>query len=185
MSYKSIILASASPRRAQLLSEAGYSFTVLPANIDEITQECPLDTVLENAKRKASTLSLLHPDSLIIAADTIVCLNKKILEKPQDLADAKKMLQQLSSQSHSVFSAISLQHSTENYSETFYEESKVNFKKLSDSTIEEYHSKVNPLDKAGAYNIDEHGELIIDSIEGSYSNIMGLPMETLNKKIQI
>jgi septum formation protein len=184
MSYKSIILASASPRRAQLLSEAGYSFMVLPANIDEVTQDCPLDTVLENAKRKARTLSLKHPNSLIIAADTIVCLNDKILEKPHDHEEAKQMLQQLSGQSHSVYSAVSLQHSNENYSETFYEESRVSFKELNETIIKEYHSKVNPLDKAGSYNIDEYGELIVDSIEGSYSNIMGLPMETLNKKIE-
>ena len=185
MSYKSIVLASASPRRAQLLSEAGYTFTVLPANIDEVTQDCPLDTVLENAKRKATVLSKQYPESLIIAADTIVCLNDKILEKPRYLKEAHSMLRQLSGQSHSVYTAVSLQHSAEAYSETFYEESKVNFKTLTEAMVKEYHNKVNPLDKAGSYNIDEHGELIIDSISGSYSNIMGLPMETLNKKIKI
>ena len=183
MSYKSIILASASPRRSQLLKEAGFEFSVLPANIDEVTQECPLDTVLENAKRKALAISELHPDALIISADTIVCLDNEILEKPKDFDQASEMLQKLSGRAHSVYTAVSLQCTTTKLSKTFHEESKVQFKELSYDIIKEYHSKVNPLDKAGAYNIDESGNLIIDSIEGSYSNIMGLPMEILKKEL--
>ncbi|MCM8529810.1 MAG: Maf family protein [Lentisphaeraceae bacterium] len=177
-----IILASQSPRRKKILEQAGVSFEVVIPNVEEKTLETASLTVSENAKLKANAVVKDHPNHLIIAADTVVSLDEKILEKPKDLDEAKQMLKLLSGRSHQVISVVSIR--SRDRSVDFAEASNVNFKKLDDETIDVYFSKVNPLDKAGGYNIDEYKELIIEDFTGEYENIMGLPIHTLKENLK-
>lgn len=176
-----LILASASPRRKALLSDMGLTFTVRVADVEEDDRPHlkPNDLVLNNAILKAASVAKEEPDALVLGSDTTVSLKGRIFSKPKDLNEAKQMLEALSGQWHEVYSAISLQWPNGNYKESLYEVSQVKFRALTSSMIQEYHSRVNPLDKAGAYGIQEASDLIIDSIKGSFNTIMGLPTELL------
>jgi septum formation protein len=179
-----IILASRSPRRKKLLKTLNYPFEIYVPEVIEETKSGARETVTYNAMLKAKAAVSQFPEHLIIAADTVVSINNKILEKPTDLDDAFSMLSSLSGQTHQVYTAISIAFKGDitNYCET----SSVKFKKLNKKIISLYFEKCNPLDKAGSYNIDENGEMIIEEISGSYENIMGLPLhkiEEILKKI--
>ena len=180
-----LILASASPRRKFLLGEMGLAFTVKVANVEEDDSPHlkPNDLVLNNAILKAGSVANEVPDALVLGSDTTVSLKGHIFSKPKDLNEAKQMLEALSDQWHEVYSAIALRWNNGNFKASFYEVSQVKFKALTPSLIQEYHSRVNPLDKAGAYGIQEASERIIDSIEGSFNNIMGLPTELLANQL--
>jgi len=176
-----IILASASPRREHLLREMGLWFTVIrPSDVEELLGGAVPDVVaMQNAQLKARAIAGRHPDSLVIGADTIVVLNGKIFGKPNDLEDATQMLGQLAGRQHEVVTGVCLLHHTLNMVLTFAETTRVWMRPLTRFQIAEYHGKTDPLDKAGAYAIQEHGEGIIERIEGSYHNVMGLPTERL------
>ena len=177
-----IILASKSPRRKKILEEAGFCFEISSANVEEKTLVTASATVQANAKIKCEAVAKLNHDHLIIAADTVVSLDDKVLEKPANLNEAEEMLKVLSGRSHEVMTAVSISYKSRKID--FMDTCKVYFKELDENIISEYFSSVSPLDKAGAYNIDECGDLIIDKFEGEYENIMGLPIKDLLLRLQ-
>jgi septum formation protein len=176
-----IILASASPRRDHLLREMGLRFAVIqPVGVEELQGGATPDVVaMQNAQRKARAVAGRHPNSLVIGADTIVVLHGKIFGKPRDREDAARMLGQLAGQAHEVVTGVCVLHRALDTELTFAETTRVWMRPLTHQQIVEYLDKINPLDKAGAYAIQEHGEGIIERIEGSYHNVMGLPTERL------
>jgi septum formation protein len=175
------ILASASPRRESLLRQLGFQFKVVPSEIAEIQHEqlTAHEAAQINAYRKARAVAKKVPDALVLAADTLVYLEDRLFGKPADLEEAYEMLQGLSGRTHNVVTAICLMHLREHRHRVFAETSSVQFKPLDAVTIRRYLSRVNPLDKAGAYAVQEEGNLIIDKVTGSYSNVVGLPVERL------
>ncbi|MGC6424615.1 MAG: Maf family protein [Lentimonas sp.] len=176
-----LILASASPRRSELLRRLGLAFEVHPshANEDDSGSNGPEQMVLKNAELKADTMVPQFPNDLVLGSDTTVALDDEVLSKPVDLDDAKRMLQRLSGKLHTVYTAVALRWSGGDFAASFVEGSHVHFKHLDDATIDRYFQIVNPLDKAGAYGIQAGRELIIDSVDGSVENVMGLPIQTL------
>lgn len=181
-----VILASASPRRKELLSRMGITFTVQPAEVEEIPPDrgCPAAEMARlNACLKAGAAAGLHPDSLVIGSDTVVVCGGQIFGKPHTAEEAAAMLATLSGRTHQVMSGVSLQCVKCGLDFSFTEISQVVFKKLDDAAIREYMSLVNVMDKAGAYAIQEHSELILDRLEGSLSNVIGLPVERLSREL--
>ena len=136
-----------------------------------------------NAHRKARCIAKEYPHHTILAADTLVFLNSKVYGKPSSLEEAGRMLQELQGFVHSVITGVCILRPSPHPAEIFADVTSVRFKALTKEAIERYHQLVNPLDKAGAYGIQEHGDQIIESIEGSYSNVMGLPMERLRTSL--
>ena len=181
-----IILASASPRREQLLREMGLRFIVVrPDGVEEaLTGATPDVLAMQNAQRKARAVAGRHPESLVIGADTIVVLDGRIFGKPRDPAEAGRMLQQLAGRRHEVITGVCLMHRSLDTELIFADTTRVWMRPLSRDQIAEYLGKINPLDKAGAYAIQEHGEGIVERIEGSYSNVMGLPTERLRATLE-
>lgn len=174
-----LILASASPRRKELLERADVRFEVIPAEVEEDNagDENPEAMVRANAELKARWVAERYVDRFVLGSDTTVHLDGRVLNKPTDGEDAKSMLRRLSGRTHVVYTGVSLQNVSEGVCETFGVRSEVTFKPLDDATIDRYFSIVNPLDKAGAYGIQEGAEIIIESFAGSHSNIMGLPID--------
>lgn len=176
---KQLILASQSPRRAKILESLNISFEIIKTDALEISYPSdPERTVRENAENKLLACQKDHPSSPILAADTIVWYNDKIYGKPCDLIEASKMLKELSSQTHIVFTGVAYT-SGDGTLKTKVCKSSVTFKRLSDDLINEYVESTKPTDRAGAYDIDENGDKLIESFEGEYENIMGLPVEPL------
>jgi septum formation protein len=174
------ILASGSPRRRQLLTEAGYEFeVVLPSN-DEVSHAwlTARELTLWNAAGKARLVSETSPAAVVLAADTLVTIDGDVLGKPVDMEDAVKILRRLTGRAHEVWTAVCICDAERNRSQSFHEISRVHFHPLEEGAIRSYLAKINPLDKAGAYAAQGHGKEIIQRIEGSYSNVVGLPMET-------
>jgi len=176
-----IILASASPRREQLLLEMGLRFTVVrPDNVEEIlTGADPEVLAVQNAQRKARAVAERHQAALVIGADTVVVLDGKLFGKPHDPAEAGRMLAELAGRQHEVLTGVCLIHRAWNVEATFCDVTKVWMQSLTRDEICAYHGKIDPLDKAGAYAAQEHGDTIIERIDGSFSNVMGLPVERL------
>lgn len=174
-----LILASASPRRRELLAQLGIPFEVRVAEVTEHEDPAtdPRLMVAHNAALKADWVSERDPDALVLGADTTVFLDGKAINKPRDLEDARSMLRRLSGREHTVFTGIALRRASIGLKIDQGVSSQVTFKPLGDAGIEEYIRLVNTLDKAGAYSIQDHTDLIIAGYRGSYSNIMGLPME--------
>jgi len=177
-----LVLASESPRRRQLLDELGIRFKVEPADIDELAEEAdPRQLVLHNCELKAAEVAARHPDSPVLGADTTVSIDGCVLNKPAGLAQARVMLKRLSGRTHVVYTGICLIFRDRGIRESLCVSSEVTFQELDEGRIERYFKIVDPLDKAGAYGIQEGRELIIESYRGSLSNIMGLPVEeTIN-----
>jgi septum formation protein len=173
------ILASASPRRKQLLGELGLPFDICVADVTEHEdpQAEPRTMVAHNAALKADWVAQRNPDAFVLGADTTVFIDDTVLNKPADLAEARRMLQRLSGRTHTVFTGVALRHRQKGVKIDRGISSEVTFKPFDDSVIDAYFQVVNPLDKAGAYGIQEGRELIIAGWVGSFSNIMGLPME--------
>ena len=180
MSLPRIVLASQSPRRRELLTLIGIPHEVMPADLDETRRggESPASYVERLAREKASTVARREPGALVIGADTTVVLDGDIFEKPLGPADAARMLRRLSGRTHTVFTGLAVRRQHEPLAIDEGVASDVTFKPLDDAVIEEYLSRVYTLDKAGGYAIQEHGDLIIAGYRGSYSNIVGLPLET-------
>jgi len=176
-----IILASASPRRELLLREMGLQFTVVrPGGVTEATSGFAPDVlVMRNAQDKARAVAELHPEALVIGADTEVVLDGAVFGKPADMRAAEMMLAKLAGRRHDVFTGVCIIHIPMELELTFAERTSVTMRPLTPLQIRDYFTKVNPLDKAGAYGAQEFGELIIERTEGSFSNVMGLPVERL------
>jgi len=180
------ILASGSPRRRQLLSEAGYRFEVVSPPVEEVSHDWL--TVREittwNAARKAALVSGTAPDAVVVAADTLVTIDGQVLGKPADFEAAMEMLRRLSGRAHEVWTAVRICHQARNKSESFHELSRVYFRGLDESAIRAYLAKIDPLDKAGGYAAQGSGREIIERIEGSYTNVVGLPMERMRRALR-
>lgn len=174
-----LILASASPRRKQLLAELGLAFDVVVAQITEHEDPDtdPKHMVTHNAALKADWVAACHPEAWVLGADTTVFIDNTVLNKPADLAAARAMLKRLAGRTHVVFTGVALRHVNRGVRIDEGVTSEVTFKAFDDAVIDDYFRIVNPLDKAGAYGIQEGRELIIEGWRGSFSNIMGLPME--------
>jgi len=181
-----LILASASPRRAELLQLLKLKFRVVPSTTTEVLDEqlSPFEVCQLNARRKARAVAKKNPDALVLGADTLVFLDGEIMGKPASRADAERMLTRLQGRTHQVVTGISLIHLRAHRERIFAVSTDVIFHPLDAGQIRDYLAKVNPLDKAGAYAIQEHGDLIISEISGSYSNVVGLPVERLKGEIQ-
>lgn len=177
-----LVLASKSPRRSEILKNAGIDFTVRVADADETIPDGtkPQDAVVFLAARKAMAVTRAE-DELVLGADTVVVLDDKILGKPQDKDDAYNMIKSLSGRVHSVFTGVCAIGN--GISMTFSEETRVEFYNLSDKEINEYINTDEPYDKAGAYGIQGLASKFIRSIDGDYFNVVGLPMSAIYQKI--
>jgi septum formation protein len=174
-----LLLASNSPRRRELLLEAGLSFEVFVAKVAEaFDRDLTLrELTALNAIRKGMGAAQLRPANIVLAADTLVAVDHHVLGKPSDRNEAVAMLERLSGRAHEVCTSVFICHLARARSTSFYEISRVYFKNLNRGKIDDYFARVNPLDKAGAYAAQGFGREIIDTIEGSYTNVVGLPME--------
>jgi len=174
-----VVLASASPRRRQLLNLIGIAHEVRPANIDETMRqrEAPRRHAERLAREKATAIAARDPDLITIGADTVVVVNRKVLGKPRDEAEAVQMLTQLSGRQHTVITAIAVARGRKLRSSI--EEVQVKFRRLRDDEIEAYVATGEPMDKAGAYGIQGYGATIVERIEGDYFAVMGLPLARL------
>jgi septum formation protein len=175
------ILASSSPRRRELLSSIGLEFDVMPSNVPEVhaAGEAPEEYVARLSRDKAEPLAHAHPSRWVIAADTTVLLGDELLEKPVDAADAVRMLGLLAGQTHMVYTGVTLENVESGYRDTRVSESEVRILPLSKSDIEWYVGTGEPLDKAGSYAVHGIFAMFIESIHGSYTNVVGLPLATL------
>jgi septum formation protein len=174
-----LILASASPRRRELLGQLGVPFEIVTAAVTEheAADSDPRHLVQHNAAIKADWVSARAPEAFVLGADTTVCIDNVVLNKPADLADARAMLRRLSGRTHSVFTGLALRRGADGLRADEIVESQVTFKPLDEASIMLYLDRVHTLDKAGGYAIQEHSELIIASYSGSLTNIVGLPVE--------
>jgi septum formation protein len=183
----SFILASGSPRRRQLLHEAGYEFEVVSAPVREVAHGWL--TIREittcNAGRKALRVARAFPDAVVLGADTLVTIDGDIIGKPADLEDAANILRRLSGRPHEVWTAVCICDFGRGRSHSFHEISRVHFRPLTEDVITSYLAKINPYDKAGAYAAQGHGAEIIERIDGSYSNVVGLPMEETARALRL
>lgn len=188
-----MILASQSPRRRELLADAGFELTVVPADIDEtrLPEEKPVDLVLRLAEQKAEAVRAAQEDfssdELLVAADTIVWMGDEALGKPTDAPDATAMLRELSGRTHHVSTGVcALRLSPEGRAiarTSFVETTDVTFWELTEAEIAAYVDTGEPQDKAGAYGIQGAGRLLVKSIEGDYSNVVGLPIARLVREL--
>ena len=186
MEKKTIILASGSPRRKELLKMAGLRFAVIPSEIPEFVPESvpPERQSGFLAELKAAAMSVFHPHDIIIGADTTVLCEGKILGKPASAEEAKQMLRLLSGKVHSVLTGVSLIYSDEEDAETFISETKVEFYPLSEEEIEAYVATGEPMDKAGAYGIQGKGCRLVKRIEGDYFTVVGLPVAEVMRRLK-
>jgi septum formation protein len=186
MKLPRLVLASASPRRSELLRQLGVPFEVIPGKANEISPaHLSSHEVCEvNAHRKARAVARQHPGALVLGADTVVALGTTIFGKPSDVADARRMLRALSGKTHQVITGIALMHFAAQRERLFAVSTTVVFRKLTAAQIDAYLAKVHTLDKAGAYAIQEHGDMIVEGINGSFSNVVGLPLERLEEELR-
>ena len=172
-----LILASASPRRRELLATLGIPCSVKTSTAEELRKGPWMMLALDNALRKAEEVAARFPEELVIGADTVIEFEDRILGKPEHLDDAFRMLSLFSGRTHSVTTGCAIRCMSRNIRIRFAETSRVTFKQLDPETIRRYLSLVPVLDKAGAYAIQDHGEMLIESLEGSLDNVIGFPVE--------
>ena len=187
VNHPGLILASKSPRRRYLLEKAGLEFTVIPSKVDEnsVTLSTPDSYVKCLAEAKAGDISNRYPDSWIIGADTIVFIDNTILGKPASRDEARAMLTSLSAKTHQVHTGYCICHKATGHFISECVTTDVNFKKLSEKEIDWYINSGEPFDKAGAYAIQGIGTFLVKRINGSYTNVVGLPIcEVLEYLIQ-
>ncbi|HOY60467.1 MAG TPA: Maf family protein [Verrucomicrobiota bacterium] len=187
MEHDPVILASASPRREELLRGLGIDFAVCPARVAEVRREelTARELSLLNAFRKARAVARQFPDRRVLGADTLVSLGRRLYGKPRDLGEAVRMLRELAGRTHQVVTGVCLLHLRARRQRLFAEVTDVTFLPLTEGQIEAYLAAVNPLDKAGAYAIQERGSDLVAGIVGSYSNVMGLPLERLREELPL
>lgn len=185
MKFPSFILASGSPRRRELLEQAGLNFRVETGEVEELDSHhfTPTELCRANAFRKAQVVAMRHPDNLVVGADTLVHLGNESLGKPDSPSDARQMLKRLSGKTHEVTTACCLVKWRPPRRETFNETTLVKFANLNNCQIRNYLADIDPLDKAGSYAIQEHGEWIVEALEGSFTNVVGLPVERLKHEL--
>ncbi|RAK09367.1 septum formation protein [Halanaerobium saccharolyticum] len=178
-----LVLASASPRREEILAQLNLKFTIVPSKVneDDFTSSDPVELVKILAEEKAKSVSNLVEDAIIIAADTVVVHNDQILGKPAGKLEAKKILKKLSSDQHQVITGIAVLNSSSGESYVDYNITEVKMTALSQEEINNYVDTGEPLDKAGSYAIQGFGGLFIEEIKGSYYSVMGLPIHQLAK----
>jgi septum formation protein len=184
-----LVLASASPRRAELLRNAEIRFRVRAAEIPEVrrTGESPRQFALRLAREKAAKVAALEPGRLVLAADTIVVVGKRVLGKPRDAKDAKRMLRLLSGRAHRVMTGVCLRGTApggQSFIDTRLESTEVRFEALFEQEIEEYVAGGEPNDKAGAYAIQGRASRWISGIRGDYSNVVGLPVALVYRMLR-
>lgn len=174
-----LVLASASPRRRQLLTEAGYDFEVMTPEVEELHSEklTVREATSYNALRKGLAVARAHPGRVVLAADTLVALDHQLIGKPADHAEAAQLLRLLSGRTHVVATGVFIAHLHRGKSLAFSVLSRVVFKNLSEQMIADYLARIDPLDKAGGYAAQGEGGAIIARILGSRSNVIGLPLE--------
>lgn len=178
-----LILASASPRRRDLLREAGYAFEIVPAHTDEVVAATPHATVLGNARVKALTIARQRPEALVLGVDTEVWFGTRVFGKPADMDDALRMLRELNGQTHEVYSGVCFAWDGGASERTLVEITRVHFHRRREEELRTYLARIGPLDKAGAYAAQDDDGGMIASVEGSYTNVIGLPMETLAREL--
>jgi len=178
-----VILASQSPRRIELLKTVIKNFRIVPSKIDEVcdTDLSPEENAILLGRKKATSVAKLHPHHLVIGADTLVVLENKIIGKPTDAENARQILRQLSGQEHKVITGVAVVHSKIFSAVSI---SHVRIKALTRNEINSYVESGEPMDKAGAYAIQGEGSFLVESYSGSYSNIIGLPMDLLKDLLQ-
>jgi septum formation protein len=183
---RKVVLASASPRRKELLEKIGLIFVVDPSDYPEdLTDDMnPLDFAKAISLEKAKTVASKYPDSLIIAADTFGVLRGKIIGKPHTTEEACQMLRALRGKSHRVITGFTILDTKSQHTITRAVETRVYFSKLSDEEIDNYVKSGEPLDKAGAYAIQGLGSVIVEKISGDYYNVMGLPLQALTESLK-
>lgn len=181
-----IILASASPRRKEILENINVKFDIVKSDIDEVIleDELPPQVVMRLAFEKSMDVAKSNKESLVIGADTIVVFNNKVLGKPKDKEDARNTIRLLSGNTHEVITGISLINLSANKKIIDYVVSRVKFKDLSEDDINDYINTGESLDKAGAYGIQGYGSLLIEEIQGDYFNIVGLPISKLSDLVK-
>ena len=181
------ILASTSPRRNQLLKECLPTFRCISQQTDEIkesTKHSPTWVAEQNALKKAAAVARLHPHAYVLGADTIVVFNNRIFNKPKTLDEAVNMLTTLSGQLHTVTTGVAIVCKGNNFKYTFVEHTQVSFLPLDPTFKKAYLTEISPLDKAGAYAIQHPLSASFIRIKGSFSNVMGLPIEALTKALK-
>ena len=173
------MLASGSPRRHELLAAAGFRFEVARAAVAErLDRNLTLcELTLYNASRKGLFVARSHQQQVVLAADTLIAIDDEIIGKPADMKEADKILRRLSGRTHDVCTAVFIGQLSNAQVSTFCELSRVRFRRLTSKTIRAYLTRINPLDKAGAYAAQNIGSEIIETINGSFTNVVGLPME--------
>jgi septum formation protein len=178
-----LVLASQSPRRAEILRKHGLDFTIAPAHLDETLShgEAFDHYVTRMARDKALAASELDPKALCLGADTIVVHEGELMDKPRDARDACEILGRLSGRRHSVLSAVALACRECDFLSAEAHRSEVRFRKLSPAEIERYVATGEPMDKAGAYGIQGFGAMLVEHLEGEYFNVMGLPVQGLRR----
>ena len=180
-----VILASGSPRRKELLGKLGVDFTVVVSTAEEIHEPSLGIGGLceENARLKASAVAPNYPDCAVIGADTLVFIDGEPLGKPNSAEEAFGMLRRLSGRKHQVCTGVCIAGPGDRLI-ALHDVTDVHFRELDEATISEYLEKTSPLDKAGAYGIQDHGEMIVARIEGAFDNVMGLPLEKLGAALK-
>ena len=180
----SVVLASASPRRRELLQRAGVEFIVRVSDADEHIEPDtpPHEAVMALARQKALAVAKTCPGDLVIGADTVVVYDGAILGKPADAADAARMLRMLSGKTHVVYTGVCLVCADKE--ETFYEQTQVTFYPLTEQEIEAYVATGEPMDKAGAYGIQGRGCTLVQGICGDYFNVVGLPVAAVCRRLR-
>ncbi len=181
-----LILASTSPRRRRLLLEHGYNFRVIPADVNEIAPAhlSPGEITLFNARSKASVIAHRHPRALVIGVDTIVSFEGKVFGKPASMDEALTMLRRLNGRAHEVYSGVWLRHAATGKERGFIDITRVHFRQLTEPQLRAYLDRIGPMDKAGAYAAQEDRGELIARVEGSFSNVTGLPMEAFAKALK-
>jgi septum formation protein len=179
-----LVLASQSPRRAELLQRLGLDFEIVPADIDEsyVDHEMPADHAERLAREKAFSVAQQRPDALVVGSDTIVVLDADVLGKPRDEREAVRMLLRLSGREHQVFTGVAVANGTR--LESDLQRVVVRFRNLSERECEEYAATGEPLDKAGAYGIQGYGSALVEAIHGDYFAVMGLPVVCVLKLVR-
>jgi septum formation protein len=175
-----LILASASPRRRELLTQLGVEFEIVVAEVTEHEEPStdPRVMVAHNSALKADWVSAQHPEAIVLGADTTVFIDHIALNKPRDGVEARAMLRRLSGRTHTVFTGLAVRRGSDGLRIDDGVATEVTFKSLDEPVIEAYLARVNTLDKAGGYGIQDHGEMIVAGHRGSFTNIIGLPIET-------
>jgi len=183
MLKEKLVLASGSPRRAEILSAVGWPFETVAANVDEsrLEAEAAVPYVKRLAQSKAESVARSLPSGLVLGADTVVVVDEQILGKPGDEADARRMLRLLSGRWHEVVTAVALLRAGENLLVVDHEKTRVRFAEMSAAEIDWYVATGEPMDKAGAYAIQGSAALFIEEIQGDYFNIVGLPVRLVHK----